>query len=129
MSGKQLVMVVLRSLVGVMVTAPSIAVSQDRDGGHGAVDLPQIVFGEMDLDRADVLLQALDLAAARNRNNPFCDSSSAEAVFRLIWLLPGLFLCWGFLLFSGDGSGQRTFRHQPTLWSGLHPTVTGGVQG
>src|SRR5262245_6622399 len=53
-----------------MVTAPLVAVSQDRDGGNSAVDLPQIVFGEMDLDRADVLLQSLDLATTRNRNDP-----------------------------------------------------------
>src|SRR5713226_7345614 len=58
-----------RSL-GFMVASPLIAVSQDGDGRNGAVNLPQIAFGEIDLDRADVLLQALDLAAARNRNDP-----------------------------------------------------------
>ncbi|GHO57062.1 hypothetical protein KSB_55370 [Ktedonobacter robiniae] len=34
---------------------PLVAVSQDRDSGHGVVNLPQIAFGKLDLDRADVL--------------------------------------------------------------------------
>src|SRR5450755_7226 len=58
-----------RSL-GFMLASPLVAVSQNRDVGNGTVDLPQIAFGKIDLDRADVLLQALDLAAARNRNDP-----------------------------------------------------------
>src|SRR5215471_21686225 len=52
-------------------TRPLVAVSQDRDLGKSAVDLPQIAFGEIDVHRADVLLQAFNLAAARNRHDPW----------------------------------------------------------
>src|SRR5690349_14397353 len=79
-----------------MGASPLVAVSQDSDFGNGVVDLPQIAFGEIDMDRADVLLQALDLAAARNRNNP-----------RLLSEQPGeRDLCWRRLFLRSDPCQQ-----------------------
>ncbi len=79
-----------------MVVSPLVAVSQDGDGRNGTVDLPQIAFGEIDLDRADVLLQALDLAAARNRNDPRRPREQ-----------PGKCnLCWSRLFLLSDPSEQ-----------------------
>jgi hypothetical protein len=57
-------------MIGDIVASPLVVVSQDRDGGHGALDLPQLAFGQIDLYRSDILLLALDLTAARNRNDP-----------------------------------------------------------
>src|SRR5579883_3252218 len=65
-----LCMVVARSLLGVRGPPSLVAISQNCDGGHGVVDLPQVALGEIDSDRANVLLQAFDPAAAGNRNDP-----------------------------------------------------------
>ena len=52
----------------------------------------------------------------------------AEAISRFLWLLASLLSRWRFLHICCCAR-QRTLCHQPALWSGLHPAVTGRVPG
>src|SRR5579883_490886 len=46
-------MVVSRSLLGAMGPPPLVAISQNRNGGHGVVDLLQIACGKIDSERTE----------------------------------------------------------------------------
>lgn len=77
-----------------------VAISHNRDGGHDVADLLQIAFGQFNLDRADVFLQAWSRAAARNRNDP-----------RFLCEQPGQRDLCGRRLDLGSDLGQQVYNH------------------
>src|SRR2546421_11982622 len=59
-----------RSEAGPLLEGVGVARSVDRDLQGGAVDLTEIVGRQIDRSRAEVLFEALQLASARDRNDP-----------------------------------------------------------